>query len=257
MCFLKFFINSCIKIFKSNYCTPCRELGVRFSLLSFRVRVSSCGRGRFRVLARLRGKSCFALVFIFSSLAAAAAVDSASVCSLVFATIMSENQETEDDQTLDIQASRLTCNNPSVFIDVRDPDTNSPCAPNADNHTAAYYAKMQHPSGRMAGKPGDPSDLHGRGGYFIAVHVGAGYHAPQNSKAYRRVMRRACWAAAEILSQVWSPPHPPFLIEFFSPHCLLFASIRRRRRRRNFFTFQEICHVQEFGKIVFMKIVFV
>ncbi|CAM6026328.1 unnamed protein product [Sphagnum balticum] len=53
----------------------------------------------------------------------------------------------------------------------------------------------------MAGKPGDPSDLHGRGGYFIAVHVGAGYHAPQNSRAYRRVMRRACWAAAEILSQ--------------------------------------------------------
>ncbi|CAM6048580.1 unnamed protein product [Sphagnum compactum] len=53
----------------------------------------------------------------------------------------------------------------------------------------------------MAGVPGDPSDLHGRGGYFIAVHVGAGYHAPQNSRAYRRVMRRACWAAAEILSQ--------------------------------------------------------
>jgi hypothetical protein len=202
-------------------------------------------------------------VFIFTSLAAvavaAAAAASASVYSLVFAATMSENQETEDDQTLDVQASRLTCNNPSAFINARDPDTNSPCAPQADNHTAAYYAKKQHPSGRIAGKPGDPSDLHGRGGYFIAVHVGAGYHAPQNSRAYRRVMRRACWAAAEILSQVWFFFPPLFLIKFFSPHCLLFASIRRRRRRRKDFNFQEICHVQEFGKIVtvFMKIVFV
>jgi hypothetical protein len=54
---------------------------------------------------------------------------------------------------------------------------------------------------------------------------------------------------------------PLFLIKFFRPHCLLFASIRRRRRRRrrNLFNFLEICHVQEFGKIVtvFMKIVFV
>ncbi len=147
-------------------------------------------------------------MFIFTSLAAVVAA--VSVYSLVFATIiMSENQETEDDQTLDVQASRLTCNNPSAFINARDPDTNSPCALKADNHTAAYYAKTQDPSGRMAGKPGDPSDLHGRGGYFIAVHVGAGYHAPQNSRAYRRVMRRACWAAAEILSQVWFF-FPPF-----------------------------------------------
>ncbi len=143
-------------------------------------------------------------MFIFTSLAAvvASASASASVYSLLFATIMSENQEIEDDQTLDVQASRLTCNNPSAFINARDPDINCPCAPKADNHTAAYYAKTQDPSGRMSGKPGDPSDLHGRGGYFIAVHVGAGYHAPQNSRAYRGVMRRACWAAAEILSQV-------------------------------------------------------
>ncbi len=155
-------------------------------------------------------------MFIFTSLGAGAGA--ASVYSLVFTTIMSENQETEDDQTLDVQASRPTCNNPSAFINSRDPDTNSPCAPKADNHTAAYYAKTQDPSGRMAGKPGDPSDLHGRGGYFIAVHVGAGYHAPQNSRAYRRVMRRACWAAAEILSQVWFFFPPLFLIKVFSPH---------------------------------------
>ncbi len=204
---------NCYFIFHTGM-KPC-DIGCSFSLLSFRVRVRvrvSSGRGRFRVLVRLRGKSCFALVFIFTSLAAVAvaAAASASVSSLVFAAIMSENQETEDDRTLDVQASRLTCNNPSALINARDPDTNSPCAPQADNHTAAYYAKMQHPRGRMAGKTGDPSDLHGRGGYFIAVHVGAGYHAPQNSRAYRRVMRRACWAAAEILSQVWFFFSSPF-----------------------------------------------
>lgn len=37
--------------------------------------------------------------------------------------------------------------------------------------------------------------------FFVAVHVGAGYHAPPNEKAYRKVMHRACLAAASILSQ--------------------------------------------------------
>jgi hypothetical protein len=38
--------------------------------------------------------------------------------------------------------------------------------------------------------------------FFVAVHVGAGYHAPSNEKAYCRAMRRACAAAAAVLSQV-------------------------------------------------------
>ncbi|KAH7691815.1 Peptidase T2 asparaginase 2 protein [Dioscorea alata] len=37
--------------------------------------------------------------------------------------------------------------------------------------------------------------------FFIAVHVGAGFHAPSNEKAFKRVMRRACLAAASILRQ--------------------------------------------------------
>ncbi|XP_024531878.1 putative threonine aspartase [Selaginella moellendorffii] len=37
--------------------------------------------------------------------------------------------------------------------------------------------------------------------FFVAVHVGAGYHAQSNSKNYRRAMRRACLAAAAVLSQ--------------------------------------------------------
>ncbi|BAT89541.1 hypothetical protein VIGAN_06051700 [Vigna angularis var. angularis] len=36
--------------------------------------------------------------------------------------------------------------------------------------------------------------------FFVAVHVGAGYHAPSNDKALRSVMNRACQAAASILS---------------------------------------------------------
>eukprot|EP00249_Psilotum_nudum_P001341 c13785_g1_i1 orf=255-1520(+) len=37
--------------------------------------------------------------------------------------------------------------------------------------------------------------------FFVAVHVGAGYHSPQNAAAYRRVMRDACLAAARVLNQ--------------------------------------------------------
>ncbi|BFI40374.1 taspase, threonine aspartase, 1 [Marchantia polymorpha subsp. ruderalis] len=37
--------------------------------------------------------------------------------------------------------------------------------------------------------------------FFVAVHVGAGYHSPLNSKAYCRAMRRACMAAASVLSK--------------------------------------------------------
>ncbi|KAJ4824876.1 hypothetical protein Tsubulata_007179 [Turnera subulata] len=37
--------------------------------------------------------------------------------------------------------------------------------------------------------------------FFIAVHVGAGYHAPSNEKALRNAMKRACLAAAAILRQ--------------------------------------------------------
>ncbi|KAJ8900628.1 hypothetical protein K2173_025405 [Erythroxylum novogranatense] len=35
--------------------------------------------------------------------------------------------------------------------------------------------------------------------FFVAVHVGAGYHSPSNEKALRSAMRRACFAAASIL----------------------------------------------------------
>ncbi|KAL7158668.1 hypothetical protein ABFS83_02G159700 [Erythranthe nasuta] len=37
------------------------------------------------------------------------------------------------------------------------------------------------------------------GRFFVAVHVGAGYHAPSNEKALRSAMKRACLAAASIL----------------------------------------------------------
>ncbi|KAG5054688.1 hypothetical protein GLYMA_03G096900v4 [Glycine max] len=36
--------------------------------------------------------------------------------------------------------------------------------------------------------------------YFVAVHVGAGYHSPSNDKALRSAMNRACLAAASVLS---------------------------------------------------------
>ncbi|XP_010263738.1 PREDICTED: putative threonine aspartase isoform X2 [Nelumbo nucifera] len=35
--------------------------------------------------------------------------------------------------------------------------------------------------------------------FFVAVHVGAGFHAPSNEKALRVAMKRACFAAASIL----------------------------------------------------------
>ncbi|KAJ0963813.1 hypothetical protein J5N97_028935 [Dioscorea zingiberensis] len=35
--------------------------------------------------------------------------------------------------------------------------------------------------------------------FFVAVHVGAGFHAPSNEKAFKRAMKRACLAAASIL----------------------------------------------------------
>ncbi|XP_015888637.3 putative threonine aspartase [Ziziphus jujuba] len=35
--------------------------------------------------------------------------------------------------------------------------------------------------------------------FFVAVHVGAGFHAPSNEKALRSAMKRACLAAASLL----------------------------------------------------------
>ncbi|CAB80868.1 putative glycosylasparaginase [Arabidopsis thaliana] len=46
---------------------------------------------------------------------------------------------------------------------------------------------------------GDGADQSRR--FFVAVHVGAGYHAAANEKALRSVMRRACLAASTILRQ--------------------------------------------------------
>ncbi|KAK0581151.1 hypothetical protein LWI29_010614 [Acer saccharum] len=37
--------------------------------------------------------------------------------------------------------------------------------------------------------------------FFVAVHVGAGYHAPSNEKALRSAMKRACLAAASVLAK--------------------------------------------------------
>jgi hypothetical protein len=49
--------------------------------------------------------------------------------------------------------------------------------------------------------------------FFVAVHVGAGFHAPANEKVYRRAMKRACLAAAAVLRVVRSlnpsPLHAP------------------------------------------------
>lgn len=38
--------------------------------------------------------------------------------------------------------------------------------------------------------------------FFVAVHVGAGYHSPSNEKALRSAMKRACLAAASVLRKV-------------------------------------------------------
>ena len=38
--------------------------------------------------------------------------------------------------------------------------------------------------------------------FFVAVHVGAGFHAPANEKVYHRAMKRACLAAAAVLREV-------------------------------------------------------
>ncbi|KAG2569858.1 hypothetical protein PVAP13_7NG444800 [Panicum virgatum] len=45
-----------------------------------------------------------------------------------------------------------------------------------------------------------PSTIPTRG-FFVALHVGAGFHAPANEKAYRRAMKRACLAAAAVLRE--------------------------------------------------------
>lgn len=37
--------------------------------------------------------------------------------------------------------------------------------------------------------------------FFVAVHVGAGYHSPSNEKSLRSAMKRACLAAASLLRQ--------------------------------------------------------
>ena len=39
--------------------------------------------------------------------------------------------------------------------------------------------------------------------FFVAVHVGAGYHSPSNEKALRSAMKRACIAASAILNKVF------------------------------------------------------
>ncbi|KAL6981912.1 hypothetical protein U1Q18_023530 [Sarracenia purpurea var. burkii] len=42
--------------------------------------------------------------------------------------------------------------------------------------------------------------------FFVAVHVGAGFHAPSNEKALRSAMKRACLAAASVLRKIDGRP---------------------------------------------------
>ncbi|XP_020600236.1 putative threonine aspartase isoform X2 [Phalaenopsis equestris] len=35
--------------------------------------------------------------------------------------------------------------------------------------------------------------------FFVAVHVGAGFHSPSNEKSFRRAMKKACLSAAYVL----------------------------------------------------------
>ncbi|KAJ3689297.1 hypothetical protein LUZ61_018461 [Rhynchospora tenuis] len=53
----------------------------------------------------------------------------------------------------------------------------------------------------MAGEVREESNPSKKKKYFVAVHVGAGYHSPSNEKAFRLVMKRACLAAASILQK--------------------------------------------------------
>lgn len=54
--------------------------------------------------------------------------------------------------------------------------------------------------------------------FFVAVHVGAGYHAPSNEKSLRSAMKCACLAAASILRKVFFQS-PPFFIVYPMFNC--------------------------------------
>jgi len=67
--------------------------------------------------------------------------------------------------------------------------------------------------------------------FFVAVHVGAGYHAPSNEKSLRSAMKRACLAAASVFRKVFlslslslSHTHifhfPFFFKYYFSDNCV-------------------------------------
>ncbi|KAH7837298.1 hypothetical protein Vadar_012212 [Vaccinium darrowii] len=46
----------------------------------------------------------------------------------------------------------------------------------------------------------EPADRNPR--FFVAVRVGAGFHAPSNEKTLRTAMKHACLAAASVLRKV-------------------------------------------------------
>lgn len=75
----------------------------------------------------------------------------------------------------------------------------------------------------MAGEVGDQNQR-----FFVAVHVGAGYHAPSNEKPLRSAMKRACLAAASILRKVLSLSHTHkhtiLLLIWFKLHLRLLCS---------------------------------
>lgn len=59
--------------------------------------------------------------------------------------------------------------------------------------------------------------------FFVAVHVGAGYHAPSNEKALKSAVKRACLAAGSILRKV-PLSHAPFFFFLFVSFQPLFGS---------------------------------
>lgn len=74
--------------------------------------------------------------------------------------------------------------------------------------------------------------------YFVAVHVGAGYHSPSNDKPLRSAMNRACLAAASVLSSVTTSTIPSLLFSLPSNSNIIFCfsglrTLLRRSRSRH------------------------
>ncbi|KAJ3693001.1 hypothetical protein LUZ60_012096 [Juncus effusus] len=64
-----------------------------------------------------------------------------------------------------------------------------------------FYPPPPSEEREMTGNNGEERDVTSKKKkrYFVAVHVGAGYHSPSNEKVFRLAMKRACLAAASLL----------------------------------------------------------